>query len=302
MKVMNLGSLNIDYVYQVDHFTEKGETQSSLGMQKFSGGKGLNQSVALARAGMKVVHAGAIGQEGVFLLEELRDAGVDTSLVQIRPDMQTGHAIIQVDSSGDNCILLYSGANGSVTEEEVDRAFLHFSEGDLLLLQNEVKNPPRVVEKAKARGMKVALNPSPMNEKVLELALDQVDLFLVNEVEAQQILGIPCTPQTEGEELLTKLRRHFPDAAIVLTLGENGSMYADREHMIRQEPFPVKVVDTTAAGDTFTGFFIASLFRREGPDKAMELASRAASLAIGRQGAAPSIPTMDELSTITIHN
>ena len=292
MKVLCFGSLNIDYTYSVDHFVAKGETLSSLGLQVFTGGKGLNQSIALAKAGCETWHAGAIGPDGRFLLDTMEKAGVNTGLVAVLEDARTGNAIIQRDRDGDNCILLYGGTNQMITDAQVDEVLSHFERGDYLVLQNEINDLPYIMTRAHEKGMIIALNPSPMNEKINALPLDFVDIFLLNEVEAGQILG---SGERDQEELAGALREKFPAATIVLTLGGEGSLCIDKDEVIRQSAFRVQVVDTTAAGDTFTGFLIGGLLRGEEKASAMREASAAAAIACSRPGAAPSIPTPDEV-------
>ena len=271
---------------------KKGETLSAKELNVYTGGKGLNQSIALARAGVESYQAGAIGTDGMFLLEQLKEAGVKTDLVKILDDVRTGNAIIQNDDEGDNCIVLFGGANQAITKEQVDEVFKDFTNEDYLLIQNEINELSYIVEKAKEEGMKIILNPSPMNEKILPLPLNYVDVFMLNEVEAGQILG---TDENDGSVLIGKLLEHFPEAAIVLTLGSQGSIYADRSQQFPQVVYKVKAVDTTAAGDTFTGFFIGSLVRGLDVKEAMDTASRASAIAVTRPGAAPSIPTWDEV-------
>ena len=295
MRVLCFGSLNIDYTYKVDHFVGKGETLSSESLQVFSGGKGLNQSIALAKAGADTYHAGAIGEDGRFLLKIMEDAGVHTEYVAELPDVRTGNAIIQNDREGDNCILLYGGANQAVTQEQVDEVLSHFQAGDFLVLQNEINELEYIVRKAHEKKMKIVLNPSPMNEKVTALPLDFVDYFMLNEVEAGQILGRAVQDGYDGEALASALLARFPDAAVVLTLGGDGSVYMDREKTIRQPVYKVKAVDTTAAGDTFTGFFIGGIMNGLTVNEAMDQASRAAAVAVTRQGAAPSCPRLRAL-------
>ncbi|HIX25135.1 MAG TPA: ribokinase [Candidatus Lachnoclostridium avicola] len=291
MKVLNYGSLNIDNVYSVDHFVRGGETLSSSKMETFSGGKGLNQSIALAKSGAEVWHAGAVGEnDGEFLLEMMKDAGVNVSLVS-HVEGKTGHAIIQRDGDGQNCILLYGGANQKITREQVDQAMEHFQAGDFLILQNEINEIAYIMEKAHEKGMKIVLNPSPMDEKIGGYPLEYVDYFLLNEIEAGDI----CREQGEGEELLRKLSAMFPKAKIVLTLGGDGSMYKDGDLVLKQPIYRVPVVDTTAAGDTFTGFFIGGLMQGEDPKTALDHAAKAAAIAVSRPGAAPSIPDRSEL-------
>ena len=292
MKVLCVGSLNIDYTYRVSHFVRQGETLAAESLQVFSGGKGLNQAVALARAGAETWMAGAVGEDGRFLLEELAAAGVRTDHVCVLQQERTGNAIIQNDRAGDNCILLYGGANRAVTEGQVDAVLQHFGAGDWLLLQNEINQLPYIMRLAHARGMKIAFNPSPMEARVLEYPLESVDLFLLNRVEAAQLAG---TDGTDGQALLAALRGRFSRAAVVLTLGADGAVYTDGAETVQQAAYPVQAVDTTAAGDTFTGFFLAARMRGAGVPRAMELASRAAAIAVTRRGAAPSIPTFAEV-------
>lgn len=292
MKVLCFGSLNIDYTYRVSHFVRQGETLAAESLQVFSGGKGLNQAVALACAGAETWMAGAVGEDGRFLLEELAAAGVRTDHVCVLQQERTGNAIIQNDRAGDNCILLYGGANRAVTEGQVDAVLQHFGAGDWLLLQNEINQLPYIMRQAHARGMKIAFNPSPMEARVLEYPLESVDLFLLNRVEAAQLAG---TDGADGQALLAALRGRFSRAAVVLTLGADGAVYTDGAETVQQAAYPVQAVDTTAAGDTFTGFFLAARMRGEGAPRAMELASRAAAIAVTRRGAAPSIPTFAEV-------
>ncbi len=292
MKVLCFGSLNIDYTYKVEHFVQKGETISSQSLQVFSGGKGLNQSIALAKAGADTSHAGAIGTDGRFLLEQMEAAGVHTEHVAVLEDVRSGNAIIQNDKEGDNCIILYGGANQAITREQADSVIGSFAPGDYIVLQNEINELAYIMQKAHERGMKVILNPSPMDEKIKTLPLEYVDFFLLNEVEAGQILE---TEETEGEILADRLLERFPGAAIVLTLGSKGSIYADGKQKIRQKAYRVKAVDTTAAGDTFTGYFIAEMASGQTAERAMDLASRASAIAVTRAGAAPSIPLRKEV-------
>ena len=288
MRILCFGSLNIDYTYRVDHFVQPGETLAADNLQVFSGGKGLNQAIALARAGAAVWMAGAVGTDGRFLLDELAAAGVHTELVRELETVRTGNAIIQNDKTGDNCILLYGGANRAITEQQVEQTLASFTAGDWLLLQNEINGLPYLMRQAQARGLRIACNPSPMEARVLELPLEMVDLFLLNRVEAAQLAE---TDGADEDALLRALRARFPGAAVVLTLGAQGAVYMDGGQTVRQAAFPAQAVDTTAAGDTFTGFFLAARLRGESTAQAMAQAARAAAYSVTRRGAAPSIPT-----------
>lgn len=295
MKVLSFGSLNIDYTYKVDHFVQKGETLSSEALQVFSGGKGLNQSIALAKAGARVYHAGAVGEDGRFLLDVMEEAGVDTSCVRILDDVRTGNAIIQNDREGDNCILLYGGANQAITKVQIDKVLSRFDTGDYLVLQNEINELSYLMTKAHECGLKIVLNPSPMNEKIFALPLQYVDYFLLNEVEALQIMGWKADAEEDMDALAAALQAKYHQATVVLTIGSAGSIFTNGDKQFRQSSFRVKAVDTTAAGDTFSGYFIAGLLSGLGAEAAMERASKAAAIAVTRPGAAPSIPTQAEV-------
>ena len=295
MKVLCFGSLNIDYTYKVPHFVKKGETLASERLQVFGGGKGLNQSVALAKAGTEVYHAGSIGQDGMFLLDMLKDAGANTDFVKILDTVRTGNAIIQNDKSGDNCIILYGGANQAITREQVDEVMSHFESGDYLVLQNEINELGYIVEKAHEKGMIIVLNPSPMNEKILALPLDVNNYFILNEVEAAQILGKEDKGEESWEQIADDLLKKFPQATIVLTMGSEGSVFKNQKETVCQSIYKVQAVDTTAAGDTFSGYFIGGILGGLSAKEAMDQASKASAIAVTRKGAAPSIPVLAEV-------
>lgn len=295
MKVLNYGSLNIDYVYSLDHFVKRGETISSDSLDIFPGGKGLNQSLALGRAGAKVFHAGAVGKDGMFLLDLLKNSGIQIEHVRVLEGVQTGTAIIQKEKNGDNCIILYSGANHEISEKDIEETFQNFSEGDVLILQNEINAIGRIMEEAHQKGMQIILNPSPMNERIFQLPLEFVHYFILNEIEAAQILKLDLVTVENAEKIVRELHQRYPQSKIVLTLGAEGSLYFDGELLLRQNAYKAKVVDTTAAGDTFTGYFVAGILNGDSVKTAMERATHAAAIAISRLGAAPSIPYAKEV-------
>jgi ribokinase len=289
MKVLNLGSLNIDHVYQLPHLVRAGETISSGAYHKNAGGKGLNQSIALARAGADVYHAGAVGEDGAFLRALLERAQVHTELLETL-DAPTGHAVIQVDAAGQNCIILYAGANAMISEAMIDRVLARFDAGDALLVQNEVSNLAYMLEKGAQRGLCVVLNPSPITPALKSAPLEYADWMILNEIEGGELTG-----ETETEKMLDALEAKYPRTQFVLTLGEKGAVYAGGGRRIAQAAYPTRAVDTTAAGDTFTGFFMAALLRGERVEDALKKASMASSLAVGRPGAGESIPAREEV-------
>ncbi len=280
MKVLNFGSLNIDHVYRVSAFVRPGETISALSYAKFAGGKGLNQSIALARAGMTVLHAGRIGTDGLFLKELLAANGVDCSPLVVCEGEPSGHAVIQVSDSGENCIVLFGGANHHISEAQIKSAMEAMSPGDFLLLQNEISAMPGILREAAAHGLRIFFNPAPMNRTVFDYPLELVDTFIVNE--------------TEGKSLGAR-----PGKNVLMTLGAEGARYfpADGSHAVSVPAVPVeKVADTTAAGDTFIGYFLAEIAGEASPEQAMRVAARASALCISRPGAAASIPKRTELA------
>ena len=289
MKVLNIGSMNLDYVYSVDHIIQPGETESTGGRNLFLGGKGINQSMALAKAGAEVYHGGLIGEDGQAFLDACKEYGVNSEYIR-KIDAPTGHTIIQVDKNAQNSILLYGGANQMLTEEFVDEVLEGFDKNDILLLQNEVNMLPYIVDKAYEKGMQIALNPSPFNEKLKEVDMTKISIFLLNEVEGGQITGL-----TEPDEVLAKMQEMFPHAKIVLTLGKDGAKYAEGEKVYHQPIFKVEAVDTTAAGDTFTGYFLAGLIEGMEIPEILEMSAKASSIAVTREGAVPSIPYRKEV-------
>ena len=297
MKVLNFGSLNIDYVYQLDHFVRPGETLHSQSLSVFCGGKGLNQSIALARAGANVHHAGCVGiEDGQMLLDALSDSGVNTANISM-VETRSGNAVIQVNKRGENCIILFGGANDCVSPHHVDGVIDKFQRGDYLLLQNEINCIGLIIEKASEKGMTVVFNPSPYNDMIHSLPLHLVDVFLVNEIEGMEIAG---THNPKPERILSALREKFPIAKIVLTLGKRGVIYFDGGDVNSHDIYDVPVVDTTAAGDTFTGYFLAGLIKGKSSPRIIEIASKASSITVSRFGASVSIPTMDEVMSFQI--
>ena len=296
MKILNFGSLNLDYVHSVDHFVAEGETLASTVRNTFCGGKGLNQSVALARAGADTLHAGCIGPEGDMLTDMLKSAGVNTQYVR-RVDTPTGHAIIQVDPRGRNCILLFGGANQCTDPSFADEVLANFDAGDWLVLQNEISSLPYLIKTAKAKGMIVVLNPSPFDKSLIAAGLDQVDYILLNETEGKQLTG-----HDAPADILNAIRSAYPSLKVVLTLGKDGCIYDDGSERISHGIFPVTAVDTTAAGDTFTGFFIGAVSAGKSAADAIHRASAASAIAVSRPGAAPSVPTADEVDAFLACN
>ncbi len=325
-KVLVFGSLNIDHVYQVEHIAAPGETIASKKLQILCGGKGLNQAIAFSKAGANTYLAGKIGPDGGILKEACQQYGVKTDFL-LSSDLPSGHAIIQVDQEGQNSILLFGGANQAQSRAEIDRILQNFDAGDRLVLQNEINELPYIIESAAAKGMELILNPSPYHPDLQNCGLGKLSWLILNEVEAFQMTG-----ETELTAILARLKQYCPNAGIVLTLGEEGTVCYQKGKLYKQACFPADVLDTTAAGDTFTGYFFTELllskkeFPKEIPlteelsceelplevdslevnsmevdkaaiEAALYTASKAASITVSRNGAADSIPTRQELFT-----
>ncbi len=299
MKVLVYGSLNIDYVYSVTHFVRAGETIASGGRNIFCGGKGLNQAIAFSRYGIDTFMAGAVGiNDGQMLLETLKKSNVNTDFV-IKKDMPSGHTVIQNTPDGENSIILFGGANMSITKDDIDSSLESFESGDYLILQNEINMTDYIVERAHEKKMTVVLNPSPMNEKILTLPLDKVDVFVLNEIEALGILELDELDNLKenGEKLLEMLKDKFPHKKILLTLGEVGSLYSDSENTYSHGIYKVKALDTTGAGDTFMGYFIGEIISGKEPNLALKTASAASAIAVGKNGASVAIPCFEEVKS-----
>lgn len=289
MRILNFGSINIDYVYKVPHFVRPGETISSQSLTKVLGGKGANQSIALARSGADVLHLGMINRSDEWATDILRQAKVDTRFVE--PTVTaSGHAIIQVNPEGENCIVLHGGANQEFTESEIRTAIDYMKADDWLLLQNECNAIDIAVDLANQKQMKIAFNPAPVTDAVKRITLEKLDVLIVNEIELQDL-----TASLEVEEGLKALSEQFPLIRIVLTRGSQGATLCHGSLRIDVQAPVVEVVDTTGAGDTFVGFYLAALMEGKDDNIALNRACQAAAIAVTRPGASTSIPAKDEI-------
>ena len=285
MNILNFGSLNIDLVYQVEHIARPGETIASSAHQVFAGGKGANQSAALARAGARVFHAGQVGPDGQWLVDKLAGLGVDVQHIRVG-DVPTGHAIIQVDRQGQNSIVLFAGANAQIDRGAIDATLSQFNRGDTLLLQNEINDISYIITSAAERGLTICLNPAPFDPQVRAYPLELVDLLIVNETEATGLAGA-----SEPGALAALC----PRAQIALTLGAAGVQYRSPSEEFHLPAPQVEAVDTTGAGDTFIGYFLQGLTASMTARDAMARAVKAAALCVTRPGAMDSIPAADEI-------
>lgn len=292
MKILVFGSCNIDFVYSVDSIVSPGETVSAGELQKHPGGKGLNQAIALARAGAKVFFAGKIGENGLFLKKLAEKNGIDTDYLKVS-DCDSGHAIIQVDKNGENSIIVFGGANSQIDNAFCDDVLKNFESGDIIVLQNEISNLEYIIEKSYEKGMKIFLNPSPITESVKNIDFNKLHCLIVNETEAKEIFGI-----TNKDEFVKEITDKHPKICAVMTLGKNGSMCVENGKEFIAPAVKTNVVDTTGAGDTFTGYFIHFSTQGISPEKCLKTANTAAAIAVSKNGAASSIPKFDEIDIL----
>lgn len=289
MAVLNFGSCCIDNVYAVPHFVTPGETLHVSSFNIHPGGKGLNQSIALACAGADVKHAGRVGKDGQWLVDLLTSRGVDTSLIMV-DEGPTGHANIQVTPEGENAIVLFGGANRRIDTAQIDNVLSQTAPGDMLLLQNEISHLDYLIEQASAKSLRIAFNAAPMTDSVKSLPLSTLELLIINEGEGQALTG-----SNSASDIIDSLQQHHPELKILLTLGSNGAIYADKHSIHEQSAESVEALDTTGAGDTFTGYFLAGYSQSLAIQDCLQTATRAAALCVTRPGAASSIPSLSEL-------
>ena len=288
-KIINFGSINIDHVYRVPHLVKPGETLSSLDLVTGLGGKGANQSVAIARAGVSVAHVGRVFKGDRWAVELLASTGVDTDNIALI-EGASGHAIIQVDDQGENAIVLHGGANQSFSIADIESALNHNQQARYLLMQNETNLLAEAFELAQAKGIKIVLNPAPMTDNIKDLPLAKLDTLIVNQGEAEALCGA-----ADIDEMTRQMAALAPQTRVVVTLGGDGAMLLANGEVTHMNSPSVDVVDTTGAGDTFVGYFLAGVAEGMNDHDALQRACLAGSIAVTRQGAITAIPDRSEV-------
>lgn len=282
--IYNLGSINIDYFYTLPKLPAAGETLAAKEFDIGLGGKGANMSVAVARAGGDICHIGNVGKDGAWAVDYMKGAGVDVSGVLMIQE-PTGHAIIYRDSEGENSIVIYPGANALQDKDRITAALSKAKSGDVLLLQNETNLQAFAAGLAHKAGMRVAYAAAPFDVNALNDVLPYIHILVLNTVEMAQLLEqTDHTPDTLGLDLL------------VVTKGAEGCMVYSKETVEKHVPaFPVNPIDTTGAGDTFTGYFLAHLDLGGSIEDALHQANAAAALMVTKKGTANAIPFASEV-------
>ena len=286
MKILNFGSLNIDIFFRVENIVKPGETISAKSIEKRPGGKGLNQSVALSKSFENVYHAGSVGDDGIFLVDYLKSENINTKYIK-KSDKLTGNAIIQVDDKGENSIVLYKGANFDNDKKFIDEVLDNFDKDDILLLQNEISSMKYLIDKAYEKGMKIVLNPSPITDEIKEFDFNKIDLLLVNEIEAKNIAN-----KNSVDESIDYFTSTYKNINLIVTVGSKGSIFVNKNEKIKQEGIKVESVDSTGAGDTFTGFFVSYFYQGKNVRDCLKFASLASALSVTKSGASISIPSL----------
>lgn len=288
MAIWNLGSINADYVYAVPHIPTPGETLAATNRKVFLGGKGANMSVAAARAAAQVKHIGAIGPDGKWAKERLLEYGVDTRHITTL-QVETAHAIIAVDANSENMIILHPGANAEIPQAILQNALSEAETGDWFITQNETNLQRTGAQLAKKMGLKVAYAAAPFDADRVQAVLEHLDFLILNAVEAEQLKQ--ATGQTPGD---------LGVKDVIVTLGSDGADWFGPKGKQHFDALKVDPVDTTGAGDTFTGYVLAGLDRGLPMEQAIGLALKAGALMVTRHGTADVIPDLSEVQAFQL--
>lgn len=288
MAIWNLGSINADYVYSVPHIPAPGETLAATKREVFLGGKGANMSVAAARAAAQVKHIGAVGTEGVWAVESLLEYGVDTRYITVL-DVETAHAIIAVADDSENMIILHPGANVEIPQALLQNALSEAQTGDWFVTQNETNLQRTGAQLARKMGLKVAYAAAPFDADRVEAVREYLDFLILNAVEAEQL-----------KDATGKGPADLGIKDVIVTLGADGADWYGPDGKTHFPAIKVEPVDTTGAGDTFTGYLLAGLDRGMPMAQAIGLATKAGALMVMRHGTADVIPDLSEVQAFSL--
>jgi len=287
MKILNFGSINKDFFYSVNDFVKPGETISSIKYNVKIGGKGLNQSVGISKAGQKIYHAGIINKDDTFILDRLKKWNINCENIVLGVN-PTGHAIIQVDKNGENSIIIHGGANHDFDIKFIKSVLSKFDSGDILVLQNEINNIKEIIDRAHHKKMKIVFNPAPFNNEILSYDLNKISTLILNQTEGEAL-----SKEKKPVNILRVLKSKFNNTEIILTLGEKGSLYSFKDELLKIKAHKVDTVDTTGAGDTFIGYYVAGIASKMNKKDNLKRASKAAAIATTKLGGAGSIPRIN---------
>lgn len=283
MAIWNLGSVNIDHVYRLPHLPLPGETLAAHSYSVGLGGKGANQSIAASRAGAQTHHIGAIGSSDDWVLRRLQEAGIETGAIAQLADHASGHAIILLDETAENRIIIHPGANRALDAGAVAQHLAAITAGDRLLIQNETNCQIEAARIAQKAGAGVIYSAAPFDLTALKAILPFASVLAMNAGEADQ--------------LFAAMPGDLPVDGLLITRGSEGAEYRDLRsgQITRQAAFAVKPLDTTGAGDCFAGYFAAALDQGAPVQEALRQASAAAAIKVTRAGAGDAIPHLTEV-------
>ena len=287
MKILNLGSINKDFFYSVNDFVKPGETIPSIRYNVKIGGKGLNQSVGISKAGQKIYHAGIINKDDTFILDKLKKWNINCENIVLGVN-PTGHAIIQVDKNGENSIIIHGGANHDFDIKFIKSVLSKFDSGDILVLQNEINNIKEIIDRAHHKKMKIVFNPAPFNNEILSYDLNKISTLILNQTEGEAL-----SKEKKPDGILKVLNSKFNNTEIILTLGEKGSLYSFKDELLKIKAHKVDTIDTTGAGDTFIGYYVAGIASEISKKNNLNRASEAAAISTTKLGGAESIPKIN---------
>jgi len=287
MKILNFGSINKDFFYSVNDFVQPGETISSITYNIKIGGKGLNQSVGISKAGQNIYHAGIINKDDTFILDKLKKWNINCENILLSNN-PTGHAIIQVDKKGENSIIIHGGANHDINIKFIKSVLSKFDSGDILVLQNEINNLKEIIDRAHHKKMKIVFNPAPFNNEILSYDLNKISTLILNQTEGEAL-----SKEKKLDGILKVLNSKFNNTEIILTLGEKGSLYSFKDELLKIKAHKLDTVDTTGAGDTFIGYYVAGIASKMNTKDNLNRASEAAAIATTKLGAGESIPRIN---------
>ncbi|MEK4380616.1 ribokinase [Aeribacillus sp. FSL K6-2848] len=293
-----VGSINMDIVAMTDKYPSHGETVFGNSMVLFSGGKGANQATACAKLGKKVYLIGAIGEDafGAELTKRLVQNCVDTTLIKIVPNVPTGSALITVDSSAENTMLVIKGANDSLTAEDILERINTIEDSKVLLIQMEipVEAVIQAMKAAKRKGMFVILDPAPAEGIVLE-ALQYADIITPNLQETYTLTGIKADSEESAIKAVEHFHLHFGMKKSIIKMGGSGLLLYDEGKTLFIPPLKVKAIDTVGAGDSFAGALACAIADGKTLEEAAKFAVIVSGIKVTRKGAQDGIPTLEEV-------
>lgn len=296
MSVLVFGSLNLDLVTYADKLPAIGETIVGEKLLKFPGGKGLNQAIAARRAGSEVLMVGSIGNDadGDYLFDILKSENIDPKFIT-KTSEQTGIAVIEVSKSAENRIIIIAGANSKTRFSNEVLTSSPSVNVSLAQLETPIAEVAKFIHESKAAGKITILNPAPI-QKLDQQLLQDTDYLIANETEASFLIG-SAVEHLSKDEAMTIARQLQKNGSkkVIITLGEQGSVYLDQEKELFTPAYKVKAVDTTAAGDAFCGAFATAISENKPVEYAVKFASAAGGLAATKAGAVPSLPTQQEI-------